>query len=128
VESYRQIHEWIQRAFLLLDVPTELAAEARKASAGQCFVGHEKSDLLWCGQKIAGAAQRRTRQGLLIQGSVQPPPLPLNREMWETAMLKSIPVEIAVRWKDLDLEGCVSRRAQELAQTKYSQASYNQKR
>jgi lipoate-protein ligase A len=128
VESYRQIHQWIQRAFLLLDVPTELAAEARKAGGGQCFVGHEKSDLLRCGQKIAGAAQRRTKRGLLIQGSVQPAPLRLDREMWETTMLKSLPVEVAVRWEDLDLDGCVSQRAQELAQTKYSRTSYNRKR
>ena len=39
---------------------------------GQCFVGHEKFDLLWHGRKIAGAAQRRNKLGLLIQGSVQP--------------------------------------------------------
>src|SRR5215475_8591012 len=46
VESYRQIHEWIRRAFVLLNIATELAGESRKAAPGQCFVGHEKSDLL----------------------------------------------------------------------------------
>jgi lipoate-protein ligase A len=128
VESYHEIHEWIRRAFVLLNVPTELAGEARKAAAGQCFVGHEKSDLLWRGQKIAGAAQRRTKCGLLIQGSVQPPPLALNRKDWQTAMLQAIPSEVAVGWEALVSSGALSRHAHQLAQAKYSQASYNQKR
>src|SRR6185436_10072994 len=72
IQSYERVHRWIQSAFVLANVPTELAAERRQAGAGQCFVGYEKHDLLWRGQKIAGAAQRRTRDGLLIQGSVQP--------------------------------------------------------
>ena len=55
------------------------------AGPGQCFVGYEKSDLLWHGKKIAGAAQRRNKLGLLIQGSVQPP-LPLARAAWQQAM------------------------------------------
>ena len=40
--------------------------------AGPCFAGYEKFDVLWHGKKIAGAAQRRNKLGLLIQGSVQP--------------------------------------------------------
>src|SRR5438132_1073354 len=85
-ESYQRVHEWIQRAFAKLTVATELAPCCKKTLPGQCFVGHEKSDLLWRGKKIAGAAQRRTREGLLIQGSVQPPPISLERVDWESAM------------------------------------------
>jgi lipoate-protein ligase A len=66
-ESYRAVHVWIREAFGRLGIATELAPSARKAAAGQCFVGWEESDLLWRGQKIAGAAQRRTKDGLLIQ-------------------------------------------------------------
>jgi lipoate-protein ligase A len=74
MESYRRVHEWIQAAFTRLSIATDLASTCRKPQAGQCFQGHEQFDVLWRGQKIAGAAQRRTRDGLLIQGSVQPPP------------------------------------------------------
>ena len=77
-DSYRRMHEWIQAAFARLTLPTELAPACRKTRPGQCFQGHEMFDLLWRGQKIAGAAQRRTRDGLLIQGSVQPPPMNLD--------------------------------------------------
>jgi len=59
-ESYRRIHDWLRLAFAELKAETELAPCRRKAEIpGACFVGHEKSDLLWRGKKIAGAAQRR---------------------------------------------------------------------
>jgi len=71
-ESYRRAHEWIRAAFARLDFVTELAPACRKVLAGQCFAGHEKFDVLWRGYKIAGAAQRRTRDGLLIQDRCSP--------------------------------------------------------
>jgi hypothetical protein len=73
LQSYERIHRWILSAFVKVKIETALAPERRKAEAGQCFIGHEKFDLLWKGKKIAGAAQRRTRDGLLNQGSIQPP-------------------------------------------------------
>src|SRR5947199_45832 len=76
-ESYRRVHEWIRAAFARLDVPTQLSPCCRKELPGQCFLGMEQFDILWQGKKIAGAPQRRNRQGLLIQGSVQPPPRPV---------------------------------------------------
>src|SRR5271154_975865 len=89
VESYRRVHEWIQGAFTKLNVMTELASCCKKSTTGECLVGHEKSDVLWNGKKIAGAAQRRNKLGLLIQGSVQPPPISLARAVWEAAMCEA---------------------------------------
>ena len=127
-ESYQRVHSWIQSAFAQLQIPTDLAACCHKSEPGQCFVGHEKFDLLWLGKKIAGAAQRRNKLGLLIQGSVQPPPVAIRRKTWETAMreagtqiLKAEPAEFQ---PDADLLD----RVNELARKKYSQASYNEKR
>ena len=102
-ESYRRVHAWLQSAFAALGVETELAPCAMKTGPGQCFAGYEKSDLLWRGRKIAGAAQRRTREGLLIQGSVQPPPLGLLRPHWENAMCDVQTRERRVQWQPLEL-------------------------
>ncbi len=123
-ESYRHVHEWIRAAFNKLNVPTELAESARKAGPGQCFVGHEKHDLLWQGKKIAGAAQRRTRAGLLIQGSVQPPPLSLARPAWQQGMCDAA----GVAWVEFDFAATLQTRAGELAAKKYAQANYTRKR
>lgn len=123
-ESYRRAHEWIQGAFARLGVETELAPCCKKSAPGQCFVGHEKFDLLWRGRKVAGAAQRRNKLGLLIQGSVQPPPLQLNRKDWENAMRAVAGGE----WTDLMPDHDLLARAGELVSQKYSQRGYLQRR
>ena len=133
IESYRRIHEWIQRAFAKLNIPTELAPDKKTAQSspdipGECFTGHEKFDLLWRGKKIAGAAQRRNKLGLLIQGSVQPPPVPVSRGDWENAM-RAVASEIfSVGWNDFSPDEDLTACAAELARQKYSQSAYNRKR
>lgn len=124
VESYRRAHEWIQAAFARLGITTELAACCRKSEPGQCFAGYEKFDLLWQGKKIAGAAQRRNKFGLLVQGSVQPPAVGMKREDWETAMRDAGAREWEVYRPDTQL----SERVEELVAKKYSRRSYNEKR
>ena len=127
-ESYRRIHEWTQRAFAELRIETELAPCCKKSLPGQCFVGHEKFDLLWQGKKIAGAAQRRNKFGLLIQGSIQPPPISLKRAGWESAMLEVQREKSSVRWDDLAPDKNLLSKTEELARQKYSQNDYNRKR
>ena len=63
-------------------------------------MGYEKFDLLWHGKKIAGAAQRRDKSGLLIQGSVQPP-LPVNAPGLRKAMLEAARKDFAINWASL---------------------------
>jgi lipoate-protein ligase A len=128
VDSYRRVHEWVRAAFLKLGLPTELAADCRKALLGQCFVGHEKFDVLWHGQKIAGAAQRRTRTGLLIQGSVQPPPVKIQRTDWEPAFCDVAATDYGVVWKEFIPNDALNRRVIELAETIYAKTAHNERR
>lgn len=123
-ESYRRAHEWIQSAFARLKIETDVASHAKKSLPGQCFVGHEKFDLLWRGKKIAGAAQRRNKMGLLIQGSVQPPPLSLRREDWQAAMR----VVATANSADWSPDETLLVRAGQLAREKFSKSSHNQRR
>jgi len=128
VESYRRAHEWIRDAFAKMNVATTLSPNSQKEIPGQCFVGAEKDDVLWHGRKIAGAAQRRTLHGLLIQGSVQPPAVALERSQWEGAMRSVAQMNFAVEWQSLPVEGRINQLTHELRLSKYSQQSYNQKR
>jgi lipoate-protein ligase A len=154
-ESYHRVHEWIRFAFAKLDVATELAPCSKKSPetvcrsrceeahsekfkssqrlltsspTGQCFVGHVKFDLLWNGKKIAGAAQRRNKFGLLIQGSVQPPPISLTRTGWEGAMCDVARQELDVTWTGISPDVKLRARVDELVRKKYSQETYNHKR
>jgi lipoate-protein ligase A len=127
VESYRRIHEWLQAAFGRLNVTTGLAPDCRKDAPGQCFAGYEKYDLLWHGKKIAGAAQRRTRDGLLIQGSVQTP-AGLSEADWRRAMSTAAFRPGDIEWIEFTMDSILGNRASVLASEKYSQERYNRKR
>ncbi|HEY5234136.1 MAG TPA: hypothetical protein VIK35_11440 [Verrucomicrobiae bacterium] len=126
--SYCRVHEWIQSSFAKLKIETELAPCCKKSAPGQCFAGHEKFDLLWHGKKIAGAAQRRNKSGLLIQGSVQPPPILLKRADWENAMRAAAREKFQAEWEKFSPDANLNARTRELVLQKYSQNCYNQKR
>jgi lipoate-protein ligase A len=127
IESYRRVHEWIQGAFAEMGVAAELALERRREAAGQCFVGAEQFDVVADKRKIAGAAQRRTRDGLLIQGSVQPPP-GLEREAWEDAVCAWAAKQWKIQWRDWALPIDVVKDVERLASGKYASSTYNQGR
>jgi lipoate-protein ligase A len=128
VESYQRVHEWIQAAFARLSVATELAPVSRHTAPGACFEGYEKSDVLWHGRKIAGAAQRRNQLGLLIQGSVQPPPVGLARAEWERALCAVAAERWPMAWREAPGEAEFDAQVAALIREKYSRAEYNQKR
>ncbi|MDE3066421.1 MAG: lipoate--protein ligase family protein [Verrucomicrobiota bacterium] len=135
VESYRRVHGWIQEAFQKLRMETELARFKKSAAhnpqseaAGRCFIGHEQFDLLRHGKKIAGAAQRRNRLGLLIQGSVQPPSGSPGRADWERAMCEVARSQWGGGWSEFAPDAALLARTRALAHQKYSQPGYNEKR
>ena len=123
-QSYQRLHEWVASALQKAGINAALAAAANKEIPGQCFAGAEQHDVLVNGRKIAGAAQRRAREGLLIQGSIQQLESAPNRTKWQSAMIEllSAPTE---NWP---LPPALQSRAADLAQTKFSQATHNQRR
>ncbi|HTB63938.1 MAG TPA: lipoate--protein ligase family protein [Opitutales bacterium] len=91
--SYRTVHEALARALQESGVqcrlqPTHCADEVAHAALGKklsvCFQQAEPFDVVRLddSRKIAGAAQKRTRQGMLFQGSVDRMAVPelKNRE------------------------------------------------
>jgi lipoyl(octanoyl) transferase len=127
-ESYRGVHEWIQSAFAEINVTTTLAPDSHRVGPGQCFTGYEKFDVLWNGRKIAGAAQRRNKLGLLIQGSVQPPPISLARMDWQKAMGAVGKVEFGIEWLEFEPDDTLQKRAEHWVRHKYSQMEFIRKR
>ena len=72
-DTYRWIHEAVIAAFEESGV-TGCALQARSTSDGMgvCFEEPARFDVVWQGRKVAGAAQRRSKGGLLHQGTIQP--------------------------------------------------------
>ncbi len=127
VASYQRMHEWVVAAFARLHTATELSPGCVGESPGQCFVGAEPFDVLWQGRKIAGAAQRRNRDGLLIQGSVQPP-VGVAKADWQQAMGDVAAEQWQIKWEVFEPATRLRERAEALAREKYSQALHNQRR
>ena len=80
------------------------------------------------GRKIAGAAQRRNKQGLLIQGSIQPTPPDLLRTRWEEAMLRSAEEDWEVRWHHWPAPSDTLMRRIEELRSRYASSDYNERR
>ncbi|MGZ8919847.1 MAG: lipoate--protein ligase family protein, partial [Limisphaerales bacterium] len=112
-ESYRRVHDWISSSFKAMQVQAELSDCCDKPVPGRCFVGAEKFDVLAGGKKIAGAAQKRNKSGLLVQGSIQPP-AGSDRAAWEKVLLETGSRELGIEWRELKPGEALLARAAEL--------------
>lgn len=86
--SYRAVHEALAAALVSQGVPAETktaAPEPDEESAGVCFQRAEIYDVVHrnTGMKIAGAAQKRNKHGLLFQGSVWRPAIGNGTVEWD---------------------------------------------
>ena len=81
-ESYRVIHEAVVVALQRIGVAARLAPCCAPERSGVCFAAPVKFDVVAGGHKVAGAAQRRLKRGLLHQGSILlPATATLNGEL-----------------------------------------------
>ncbi|MEP7071514.1 MAG: hypothetical protein ABI839_03950 [Verrucomicrobiota bacterium] len=68
---YQHIHTTIAQCLARTGLRATLASGSVPRRSDACFANPVLADLMLNGHKIAGAAQRRTRTGLLHQGSIQ---------------------------------------------------------
>jgi len=71
LEIYSALHQAITIALRHYGIDASLASAAAPKLSEECFANPVRADVLSGGRKIAGAAHRRSRAGLLHQGSVQ---------------------------------------------------------
>jgi lipoate-protein ligase A len=76
VEIYAAVHDAIRRALNVNQIAATLQDQAAARVSEDCFANAVRADVVSNGRKIAGAAHRRSRSGLLHQGSIQQPGLP----------------------------------------------------
>jgi lipoate-protein ligase A len=129
-ESYCRMHTWVNAAFRSMGLETSLAEEAIVSGPGQCFIGAEKHDVLYKGFKVAGAAQRRTKKGLLIQGSVQIPGISQEqgRPDWQQALKQSGVEKYGIEWATVHLTENDRQHIDQLASERYQAESFIRRR
>jgi lipoate-protein ligase A len=129
---YEKIHNAIRAAFAANGQRADLA-EGRDAAlrrprtapravpTNNCFANPVRADVMLNGHKVAGAAQRRTRRGLLQQGSIQVVDL-TNRFADQFAS------ELCSNCRHKMLDGRLIARAHEIADQKYETQVWLRKR
>jgi lipoate-protein ligase A len=131
-ESSMSIYESVHRALADVLIATGdravvAAAEDRGAAVsdpacnGYCFANPVRADVMVDGRKIAGAAQRRTRRGLLQQGSVQHVDL-------TTGFAERFAKELCGNCSEKTVDDRLLDRAQEIAKEKYATQAWLRKR
>ncbi len=91
-ESYCGIHGALARWLAMRGISASLSHAPEGHGNGVCFESPTEADVIAQGRKVAGAAQRRTREGLLYQGSVQGVPTE-----WRTDIAQAFAAEFEVR-------------------------------
>ena len=86
-----------------------------------CFANPVRADVMMDGRKIAGAAQRRTRRGLLQQGSIQ-------GFAMKTDLAQKFAQTLSANCSEFEANEEIFRRAGEFAQQKYGTESWQRMR
>ena len=73
---YSDLHDAIREALKVNGIEATLANSLSPKISEDCFANAVRADVISEGRKIAGAAHRRSRAGLLHQGSIQNAKLP----------------------------------------------------
>src|SRR5437763_181950 len=118
---YEKTHAAVRAALATNGKKTELAEIASPKVSESCFANAVRADVMLNGQKIAGAAQRRTRRGLLQQGSIQNVDVAADFE-------QNLATHLSMRCEEKTLDGDILERAREIDDQKYGTAGWLRRR
>lgn len=106
-ESYCAFHGALAQWLAVRGISASLAPAVPEGKGnGVCFESPVEADVVAGGRKLAGAAQRRTREGLLYQGSVQGVP-----PAWRGEIANAFAEELEMRdftTAEWNLAGCLA--------------------
>ena len=126
-ESYCIIHKGIQSVLWACGINSELTPEASTAESEACFAKPVRFDIMAADRKVSGAAQRRTRQGLLHQGSILLPNPALNGEV-RSAFADFFPGHLETDFDESNLTPAESELAVNLERDRYMTDAWNRSR
>ena len=100
-ESYRRVHAALAQALVAEGLEVRLSTGTETTGAALCFENPVSHDLIGPGgRKLAGAGQRRTRHGLLHQGSVAADAIPMDSHQ-RAGMLAGC---LSLEWSALEIQ------------------------
>jgi lipoate-protein ligase A len=118
---YQLVHSTLGDALRDIGIVSALVETEATRISDACFANPVVSDVIESGRKIAGAAQRKTRSGLLHQGSIQRANLD---ERFRSVFARLLGQQITSG----NIEAAALRAAEELAATKYATDAWLRRR
>ena len=128
VESYHVFHRAVLRAMSAFGKHGNLADSAVSVSdraTMKCFVTPTKYDVICENRKMAGAAQRRTKKGILHQGSISLEVSGGDRNKLAEELIKGFAAEFNVEFEDFVVPGVFAAEADTLASAKFATDEWN---
>ena len=127
-ESYRILHSPIIKFFRISGVESELSPESKmpqERSRMVCFESPAKFDVVTPDRKLAGGAQRRTRKGILHQGSVKIGGMSHSSKRIQKNFLLAYKEEFGIEFVPYNLSEELFEISEKLCSEKYSLDSWN---
>jgi lipoate-protein ligase A len=125
--SYEQIHLGVQAALAACGIASELTPTASTIESEACFQKPVRFDLVAADAKLSGAAQRRTREGLLHQGSILLPDPARNGDLWK-GFAQAFAKRLELALKPGDLSDAEKTRTETLESERYATREWNHAR
>ncbi|QSH41710.1 biotin/lipoate A/B protein ligase family protein [Lentisphaerota bacterium ZTH] len=128
LESYHVFHRAILLALAELGLEARLAPDESSPvdrATMQCFVTPTRYDVIAAGRKYAGAAQRRTRSGVLHQGSIDLKAAAGDENLLKQKLIAAFEKQFNINFIDFTPDTQFIKSAEELAIDKYATDDWN---
>lgn len=126
-DSYCKIHLGVQAALAACGIASELTPAPRTVESDACFAKPVRFDIVAAERKLSGAAQRRTREGLLHQGSILLPDPARNADL-RAAFPQAFAARLELALAPGELTPAESTRADDLERNRYATETWNRAR
>ncbi|MBV9617743.1 MAG: hypothetical protein JO201_00890 [Verrucomicrobia bacterium] len=118
---YEKVHKALGTGLAASGLQAELVSIAAPKISESCFANPVRADVLSNGRKVAGAAQRRARGGLLQQGSIQ------NVDLGN-GFAEVFAKQLCGECQPIHLDNRLFVRAHQIAEQKYATKAWLQRR
>jgi lipoyl(octanoyl) transferase len=128
IESYHILHRAVKRALEYFGITVTLAADDSPPvdrATMQCFITPTRYDVIGDGKKYAGSAQRRTRNGILHQGSISQSAANNDNNLLCEQLVSGFETELDIKFSQYKATSAFLAEAQSLADNKYSSEAWN---
>jgi len=128
IDSYHVFHKAILQTLGEFGLEAKLAPDecgAVDRATMQCFTTPTRYDVVAAGKKYAGAAQRRTKTGILHQGSIDLKIIECDKKLLTKKLLRAFEKQFNMQFIDFKPSSALLKLAAELAKKKYATENWN---